>query len=51
MTTATATGPASAPAASTDVLSIRNVSAAYGPYRALFDVSFRVPEGGIVALV
>src|SRR3984885_10489364 len=37
--------------ASTDVLSVRNVSAASGPYRALFDVSFRVPEGGIVALV
>jgi branched-chain amino acid transport system ATP-binding protein len=35
----------------TDVLSVRNVSAAYGPYRALFDVSFRVPAGGIVALV
>ena len=35
----------------TDVLSVRNVSAAYGPYRALFDVSFRVPEGGVVALV
>jgi branched-chain amino acid transport system ATP-binding protein len=34
-----------------DVLSIRNVSAAYGPYRALFDVSFRVPQGGVVALV
>ena len=26
-------------------------SAAYGPYRALFDVSFSVPTGGIVALV
>jgi branched-chain amino acid transport system ATP-binding protein len=38
-------------AAGTDVLSIRNVSAGYGPYRALFDVSFRVPDGGIVALV
>ncbi len=38
-------------AGTSDVLSVRNVSAAYGPYRALFDVSFRVPEGGIVALV
>jgi branched-chain amino acid transport system ATP-binding protein len=47
VTTATAT----ATAAGTDVLSLRNVSAAYGPYRALFDVSFRVPDGGIVALV
>jgi branched-chain amino acid transport system ATP-binding protein len=34
-----------------DVLSLRNVSAAYGPYRALFDVSFRVPAGAVVALV
>jgi branched-chain amino acid transport system ATP-binding protein len=33
------------------VLTVRNVSAAYGPYRALFDVSFRVPDGGVVALV
>ena len=40
-----------AAAQSTDVLSVRNVSAAYGPYRALFDVSFRVPTGGVVALV
>jgi branched-chain amino acid transport system ATP-binding protein len=35
----------------TDVLSLHNVCAAYGPYRALFDVSFRVPEGAVVALV
>lgn len=34
-----------------DVLSVRHVSAGYGPYRALFDVSFRVPERGVVALV
>ena len=34
-----------------DVLVLRNVSAAYGPYRALFDVSLTVPAGGIVALV
>ncbi len=27
------------------------VSAAYGPYRALFDVSFAVPAGGITALI
>ncbi len=33
------------------MLSLENVCAAYGPYRALFDVSFRVPAGGIVALV
>lgn len=37
--------------APTDVLVLHNVSAAYGPYRALFDVSFSVPAGGIVALV
>jgi branched-chain amino acid transport system ATP-binding protein len=34
-----------------DVLTLQNVSAAYGPYRALFDVSFRVPTGGVLALV
>jgi branched-chain amino acid transport system ATP-binding protein len=34
-----------------DVLRLDNVCAAYGPYRALFNVSFRVPEGGVVALV
>jgi branched-chain amino acid transport system ATP-binding protein len=33
------------------VLVLERVSAAYGPYRALFDVSFTVPKGGIVALV
>jgi len=27
------------------------VSAAYGPYRALFDVSFTVPAGGVTALL
>jgi branched-chain amino acid transport system ATP-binding protein len=34
-----------------DILTVRNVSAGYGPYRALFNVSFRVPAGGVVALV
>ncbi len=34
-----------------DVLVLDGVSASYGPYRALFDVSFTVPAGGIVALV
>src|SRR5580704_11531553 len=38
-------------ASGVDVLSVQNVSAAYGPYRALFDVSFRVPAGGVLALV
>ena len=34
-----------------DVLRVEQVSASYGPYRALFNVSFRVPSGGVVALV
>lgn len=34
-----------------DVLVVDHVSAAYGPYRALFDVSFRVKPGGLLALV
>jgi branched-chain amino acid transport system ATP-binding protein len=33
------------------VLRLERVCAAYGPYRALFNASFRVPEGGVVALV
>jgi branched-chain amino acid transport system ATP-binding protein len=33
------------------VLSLQGVCAAYGPYRALFDVTFRVPPRGVVALV
>lgn len=32
-------------------LEVVGVSAAYGPYRALFDVSFEVPAGGITALI
>ncbi|MDA8356352.1 MAG: ABC transporter ATP-binding protein [Actinomycetota bacterium] len=32
-------------------LEVDGVSAAYGPYRALFDVSFRVPVGSVVALL
>lgn len=35
----------------TEALEFDHVSASYGPYRALFDVSFSVPAGGIVALV
>ncbi len=34
-----------------DVLAFDHVDASYGPYRALFNVSFGVPAGGIVALV
>jgi branched-chain amino acid transport system ATP-binding protein len=32
-------------------LEVDHVSAAYGPYRALFDVSFTVPTGGVTALL
>lgn len=34
-----------------DILEVKSVSAAYGPYRALFDVSFSVPAGAVVALI
>jgi branched-chain amino acid transport system ATP-binding protein len=48
--------PAPAPVAldvadAPDGLVLDNVSAGYGPYRALFNVSFGLPAGGIVALV
>ncbi len=33
------------------VLALDEVSASYGPYRALFDVSFSVPPGAVVAVV
>jgi branched-chain amino acid transport system ATP-binding protein len=46
--TATATEQAGDAA---DVLWLEHVSAGYGPYRALFDVSFHVPAGAVVALV
>ncbi len=39
--------PPTAPAA----LDVDDVSAAYGPYRALFNVTFRVPAGAVVALL
>jgi len=32
-------------------LDVVHMSASYGPYRALFDVSFTVPSGGVVALL
>ncbi len=38
--------PAGAP-----LLEARHVSAAYGPYRALFGVSFTIPAGAVVALL
>jgi branched-chain amino acid transport system ATP-binding protein len=47
-----APAPPKAPAPdATPALQVTHVSAAYGPYRALFDVSFTVPAGGIVALL
>ncbi len=42
-------GPA--PRRSGPLLELRDVEASYGPYRALFGVSFTVPEGSAVALV
>ena len=33
------------------LLELREVSAGYGPFRAIFDVSFSVPEKGVVALL
>jgi branched-chain amino acid transport system ATP-binding protein len=46
-----ATAPSFGVPPGSDVLVVDDVNASYGPYRALFDVSFRVPEGGILALV
>lgn len=43
MTTAAVTAP--------PILELRDVSAAYGPFRALFGVSLQVPVGGVVALL
>ncbi len=51
MTTTADTGVDQASVPQDGVLAVQNVSAAYGPYRALFNVSFRVPDGGVVALV
>jgi len=39
------------PAPNGSVLEVRHVSASYGPYRALFDVSFEIRAGGVVALI
>jgi ABC-type branched-subunit amino acid transport system ATPase component len=33
------------------LLELRDVEAGYGPFRALFGISFSVPEGGVVALL
>ena len=51
MTTTADTGVDSPTENSDDVLALHRVCAGYGPYRALFDVSFRVPRGGVLALV
>jgi branched-chain amino acid transport system ATP-binding protein len=48
MTTATA-GPSAA--GQVPALEVDHVSASYGPYRALFDVSFSVPGRGVTALI
>jgi branched-chain amino acid transport system ATP-binding protein len=45
-TTVGTTGDPGAPA-----LEVNHVSAAYGPYRALFDVTFTVPAGSVTALL
>jgi branched-chain amino acid transport system ATP-binding protein len=46
----TATGATGAPVTA-GRLELEGVSASYGPYRALFDVSFTIPPGTAVALV
>ncbi|HLN16166.1 MAG TPA: ABC transporter ATP-binding protein [Acidimicrobiales bacterium] len=52
MSTDTATPPGEAPAADPHAaLQLERVSASYGPYRALFDVSFVIPPGAVVALL
>jgi branched-chain amino acid transport system ATP-binding protein len=51
MTTTADTGVDVTPGTQDGILCLQNVCAAYGPYRALFDVSFRVPAGGVAALV
>ena len=33
------------------LLELRNVSAGYGPFRAVFDVSLEIPEGRVLALL
>ncbi len=39
------------PPVETAALEVEHVSASYGPYRALFDVTFSVPGGGVTALI
>jgi len=55
----TGTSSPAAPMAASDsaagveapALEIEHISAAYGPYRALFDVSFTIPAGSVTALL
>ena len=50
----TVTAPGTEPRPGTGdapALTLEGVSASYGPYRALFGVSFCVPRGGVVALL
>ena len=47
----TGSGAASATVEAPDALEVTHVSASYGPYRALFDVSFSVPARGMTALI
>lgn len=49
--TDTAGGPGEVADSRDPVLELQNVTAAYGPYRALFDVNFTIPQGGVVALL
>lgn len=43
--------PQAAVGSSDNVLEVSDLCAGYGPYRALFDVTFHVPVGGAVALI
>ncbi|HTZ10393.1 MAG TPA: ABC transporter ATP-binding protein [Acidimicrobiales bacterium] len=51
MSTVETTGTGPAPSAPPPILELRDVSAAYSSYRALFGVSLTIPANGIVALV
>jgi branched-chain amino acid transport system ATP-binding protein len=44
-------GASGGQASNAPVLDVQHVSVSYGPYRALFDVSFAIPPGGVVALI
>jgi len=44
-------GTPGARASDGSILEVDRISSSYGPYRALFDVSFEIPVGGVVALI